>query len=225
MIQNIFHYKTTLSYGEKMETTKIFNALHAMIVNLDLSPESVINISEVAQKFKVSRTPVKEAMILLQAEGLVIRHGSHFMVTPLSLDRIKEITEIRSVLEVQANIWAMNRMNPTEMKQLEEINKEIIAIENEKSNRKIIDLDYKFHRLMYQATKNNQMAQFLERLLRHCTRFWNFFPRNLEPRPFFKETREMIKAIKNKDESLLRMATIAHIRESVEQISDFVTLR
>ena len=208
-----------------METTKIYHSIYNKIVNLELHPESVINITEVAQKFKVSRTPVKEAMILLQSEGMIVRHGNHFMVTPLSLDRIKEITEIRSVLEVQAHIWAMNRMTQDELNRLDEINKEIITMEKEASNRDIIELDYNFHKLMYQATKNNQMAQFLERLLRHCTRFWNFFPRNLEPKSFFKETLDMIKAIKNKDESLLRMATIAHIRESIENITDFVSFK
>ena len=94
-----------------MEPDKIYEVLKEKIIWLDLMPESYLNLSELAGSFGVSRTPIKEALILLQSEGWVMRHGSHFSVTPLSLSRIKENTEIRSVMEVQANIWAMERMN------------------------------------------------------------------------------------------------------------------
>ena len=65
-----------------METDKIFQILYKQITNLELLPEKVLNLSDLAELFKVSRTPIKEALIYLQAEGLVIRHGSQFMVTP-----------------------------------------------------------------------------------------------------------------------------------------------
>ncbi len=207
-----------------METSKVFKVLRQKIVDLDLLPESVLNLSELAETFKVSRTPIKEALIFLQAEGLVIRHGSHFMVTPLSLDRIREITEIRSVLEVSTHIWAMNRITKSELEELEDLNKEILTVNEEVDNKAIVELDYRFHRLMYRAAKNSQLAQFLEKLLRHYSRFWLYIPREMQPKPFFNETIKIIKAIKEKNETGLRMATIAHIRESVEEISNYVTV-
>ncbi len=207
-----------------METNKVFKVLRQKIVDLDLLPESVLNLSELAEMFKVSRTPIKEALIFLQAEGLVIRHGSHFMVTPLSLDRIREITEIRSVLEVSTHIWAMNRITKSELEELEDLNKEILTVNEEVDNKAIVELDYRFHRLMYRAAKNSQLAQFLGKLLRHYSRFWLYIPREMQPKPFFNETIKIIKAIKEKNETGLRMATIAHIRESVEEISSYVTV-
>ena len=207
-----------------METHKIYKVLRQKIVDLDLLPESVFNLSALAETFNVSRTPVKEALIFLQAEGLVIRHGSHFMVTPLSLDRIREITEIRSVLEVQAHIWAMNRITKSELEELEDLNKEILSVNKEADNRAIVELDYRFHRLMYRAAKNSQLAQFLEKLLRHYSRFWLYIPREMRPKPFFNETIKIIKAIKDRNEAELRKATIAHIRESVEEISSYVSV-
>jgi DNA-binding GntR family transcriptional regulator len=207
-----------------METDKIFEVIYQQIINLDLVPEKVLNLSELAEKFKVSRTPIKEALISLQAEGLVIRHGSHFMVTPLSLNRIKEITEIRSVLEVQANIWAMNRATVAELEKLSELNNEILHLNEDTSNRRIVELDQQFHHLIYQMAKNTQLSQFLKKLLNHYSRFCLSIPRDIKPKPFFKETRKMIKAIKAKDEAQLRMATIAHIRESLDEISNYVAI-
>jgi hypothetical protein len=46
----------------------------------------------------------------------------------------------------------------------------------------------------------------------------------MQPKPFFKETIKIIKAVKDRDEAELRMATIAHIRESVEEISSYVAI-
>jgi DNA-binding GntR family transcriptional regulator len=57
-----------------MEPGKIFEVIYRRIINLDFVPERVLNLSELAEIFKVSRTPIKEALISLQAEGLVIRH-------------------------------------------------------------------------------------------------------------------------------------------------------
>ncbi|MBW2003318.1 MAG: GntR family transcriptional regulator, partial [Deltaproteobacteria bacterium] len=113
-----------------MEPEKIYELLKEKIIWLDLMPESVLNLSELAESFRVSRTPIKEALILLQADGWVLHQGSHFMVTPLSLDRIRETAEIRSVMEVQGNIWAMYRITPEELAALGEMEKEILQLDD-----------------------------------------------------------------------------------------------
>jgi len=201
-----------------MEPNKIYEALKEKIIWLDLIPESYLNLSELAESFGVSRTPIKEVLILLQAEGWVLRHGSHFMVTPLSLVRIKEITEIRNIMEVQANIWAMNRITSEELYYLDELKKEILEIGDAPSNKLLVEIDVKFHRTLFQATKNSQLAQMLERLLIHYLRFWLSIPREIEPRSFFAETLEIIQAVEAKDDVRLRATSAAHIKNSVDEI-------
>jgi len=201
-----------------MEPNKIYEALKEKIIWLDLMPESYLNLSELAEAFGVSRTPIKEVLILLQAEGWVLRHGSHFMVTPLSLVRIKEITEIRNIMEVQANIWAMDRITSEELAVLDEVRKEILEIGDVPSNRQLVEMDVKFHRTLFQATKNSQLAQMLERLLIHYLRFWLSIPREIEPRSFFAETLDIIQAVEAKDDVRLRATSAAHIKNSVDEI-------
>lgn len=201
-----------------MEPGEIYQLLREKIVWLDLMPESYLNLSELAESFGVSRTPIKEVLILLQAEGWVLRHGSHFMVTPLSLGRIKEITEIRNIMEVQANIWAMDRITSEELASLDEVKKEILEIGDVSSNRQLVEMDVKFHRTLFQATKNSQLAQMLERLLIHYLRFWLSIPREIEPRSFFAETLEIIEAVEAKDDVRLRAASVKHITNSVDEI-------
>ena len=201
-----------------MEPQEIYESLKEKIIWLDLKPESVLNLSNLAESFGVSRTPIKECLILLEAEGWVLRHGSHFLVTPLSLNRIKELTEIRSVIEVHANVWAMHRITPEELITLDELEKEILQINDAASNRQMVELDVKFHLSLHRSAKNSQLAQLLERLLSHYQRFWLSIPREIEQRSFFAETLEIIRAVKSKDEAKLRASSAAHIKRSVDEI-------
>ena len=201
-----------------MEPKKIYELLREKIIWLDLMPETYLNLSELAESFKVSRTPVKEALVLLQADGWVLRHGQHFMVTPLSLSRIKEITEIRMVLEIQANSWAMERISPEELAALNELKEEIKGLGNAPSNRQLVELDFRFHRGLYHATKNSQLAQLLDRLLSHYLRFWLSIPREIEPQSFFKETAEIIRAVESKDNARIKEASTEHIKKSIDEI-------
>jgi GntR family transcriptional regulator, rspAB operon transcriptional repressor len=201
-----------------METEKIYQLLKDQIMWLELVPENALNISELANDFGVSRTPVREAMLLLQADGWVLRQGSQFMVTPLSLGRIKEITEIRSVMEVQANIWAMYRITDEELNSLKELEKEIIKVNQSTSKKSVVEVDLKFHRRLFDATKNTQLSQNLDRLLCHFLRFWLSIPWEFEPRPSPANTIEVIQAIENKDEARLRVASFNHIKCSMDEI-------
>ena len=136
------------------EPKKIVELLRQKISWLELKPESILNISELAEKFNVSRTPVKEALINLKANGWVQRQGSHFTVTPLSLQRMCEITEGRSVIENQAYLWAMKRLTDDEAQVLYEYEEEIEKIDANATKKEALQLDLKFHLFLFRAAKN-----------------------------------------------------------------------
>jgi len=202
----------------KSDPNEIYAALRKKIIFLELPPESVLNLSDLAKEFNVSRTPIKEVLISLQAEEWIMWQGSRFIVTPLSLERIREITEIRMVLEVKANIWAMERITPIEWEELNRIRQEISQFSEKSSNQSIIDFDFTIHHTIFKIAKNIQLAKLLERLLSHYLRFWLSIPRQIDHRIFFKDAIELIEAIRMKDEDLIREYTTNHIRNSVAQI-------
>lgn len=201
-----------------MESNQIYEALRSKIIHLELAPESVLNLSELADEFGVSRTPIKEVLLTLQGEEWIVRQGSHFIVTPLSLERIREITEIRMVLEVQANVWAMQRITNQELDELAELKERILAFDAESGNKAIVDFDSRIHYRIFQIARNSQVATMLERILSHYLRFWLSAPRRIETRTFFAEALELIDAITAKDEEAVREVTVKHIRNSVAEI-------
>tara|TARA_B100000614_G_scaffold27402_1_gene21356 strand:- start:828 stop:1460 length:633 start_codon:yes stop_codon:yes gene_type:complete len=203
---------------EQMDPDRIYAALRKKIIHLELAPESVLNLSDLAKEFQVSRTPIKEVLISLQAEEWIMRQGSHFIVTPLSLERIREITEIRMVMEVQANLWAMERITPIESQRLNELRAQIHAFDATASNQEIVDFDFDLHHFIFSITKNANLARILERILSHYLRFWLAIPRQIDHKDFFTETLELMDAIDQRDAGLIKECTTSHIRNSVAQI-------
>ena len=108
-----------------MDPIKIYEDLKEKIIWLKLRPGSTLNQVELSETFGVSRNPLTIALTRLDAEGWVVRNGSHFVVSPLTIDRMREITEIRLALEMQANLWAMNRITPDGIEELKELGNEI----------------------------------------------------------------------------------------------------
>lgn len=202
----------------KQAPSDIYAKLRKKIIHLELAPESVLNLSDLAKEFNVSRTPIKEILISLQAGEWIMRQGSHFIVTPLSLERIREITEIRMVLEVQANIWAMERITPEELDQLNKIRKKISTFTEQSSKQSIVNFDFFIHHTIFKAAKNIQLARLLERLLNHYLRFWLAIPRQIDHKTFFTEAFDLIDAINQKDAEGIRSCTLKHIRNSVAEI-------
>jgi len=201
-----------------MDPIQIYQNLKEKIIWLDINPGSALNLVELADSYGVSRNPLTIALTRLDAEEWVVRQGSHYVVSPLTLDRIREITEIRSVLEVRANLWAMNRLTPDGRSALKNLRNEIRNLDKGAGNRQIVQLDVKLHRLLYREAQNNQLAVLLERMLSHYLRFWLSAPRDINTASFFNEAVEIIKAIEAKDADRLRAASADHIRASLEEI-------
>jgi DNA-binding GntR family transcriptional regulator len=205
-----------------MKPVHIYKTLKEQIIELILPPESVINLSDLAKTFGVSRTPLKEILNRLQGEGWVINQGGHFVVPSLSLERLIEFTEIRIILEIQAHIWAIDRITRTELLSLETVKRKILEASNATDYEQSYKLDHEFHRILYKAAKNSQLALILDRLLMQHHRFWLSIPREGEPKAPISTILAIIEAIAEKDEELIKKETRAHIQWSVDTVKNYL---
>jgi DNA-binding GntR family transcriptional regulator len=201
-----------------MDPLAIAEDLKEKIIWLDLEPGSTLNLAELARSYGVSRNPVNIALARLDMEELVVRNGSHYVVSPLTVERIRDITEIRSVMEVQAATWAMHRFSGKGLEKLHEHHEAIKALPDQAKNKAIVRLDLAFHQIIYRETKNQSLERMLTRMLTHYLRFWLSSPNPIVKDSFFKEHLEIIQAITEKDETRLRAACSGHIRASLDEI-------
>jgi DNA-binding GntR family transcriptional regulator len=97
----------------------IFQELAVQIVEGRLLPGHEVNSADLARRFTTSRTPVREALLLLEREGLVVVPPRRRpFVSPVALDQVREIYEIRGSLYGLVSELVVARATDTEIKAL-----------------------------------------------------------------------------------------------------------
>lgn len=98
---------------------RAYAALRRDIVDWELPPGTVLGEVEQSARLGVSRTPLREALSRLTADGLAAPHsGRGVVVTGISLDTVAELFELRQALECKAAALAATRGNPADFRTL-----------------------------------------------------------------------------------------------------------
>ena len=149
----------------------VYEGLKRRIVELDLKPGEVLHEKELADAFSVSRTPIREALIRLESDGLVkISRGRGAHVTEVSLRNLKESFEIRSFLAGLVGQLVVSRATEPELAAMHEL---LGRIEAETAAATLRSLDMAFHDLVNAATHNTMLVETLTRLRNQVSRVWD----------------------------------------------------
>lgn len=98
---------------------KIYEEVKKEIFSCVLQPSEILVVDNLAKRFGVSRTPVREALLALSNEGLLeARHHVGFIVTPVNVREIIEIYSLRILLEKEAVRLATSRLTPEDLAKL-----------------------------------------------------------------------------------------------------------
>lgn len=145
-----------LDAGYASKQNVIAKALQDDILTGQLRPGTLLRQEELAERFGVSPTPVREALRELSARGLVV-HELHrgFRVADLRTDTLDEIVQIRALLEPYATELATELVSEEELAELEAINALIGDDRTSQDELKI--LNRKFHFLIYEASASRHL--------------------------------------------------------------------
>jgi DNA-binding GntR family transcriptional regulator len=91
------------------QTAQLYDNLRAAILALEIAPGERISERGLEARFHASRTPVRAALSRLEREGLILHEGRSWTVTPIDLDEIAALAELRAVLEPAAARLAVGR--------------------------------------------------------------------------------------------------------------------
>jgi DNA-binding GntR family transcriptional regulator len=121
----------------------------------------------------LGRTPIREALQRLAAEGLVFfapRRG--MFVADVSLTDLQKVFELRMILEGFCARLAAERITDGQMAEMEALIHDLEAVP-EGSSKALMALDERFHELLYQAADNKFLAESLRRLHALSFRIWH----------------------------------------------------
>lgn len=201
---------------------KAYEHIRQKILSLDLRPGASINETTLIEELQTSRAPIREALKRLDQENLVIilpRKGT--FVSEVSLSDFYEIFELRMELEGFAAYLAAERANRRTFKQLEDLFRDAEKRTTATGNDNEIDLeiDRRFHRIVYSAATNKYLQQTLEELLNHSIRLFNLSrTRSASVTEEIPNYRTLYDCLQQRDASGARNWMHQHIVDSKERV-------
>jgi DNA-binding GntR family transcriptional regulator len=197
----------------------VLDAIRAAIMNGTLQPRERLMEIQMAEELGVSRTPIREALRKLELEGFIVmvpRKGAY--VSDLSFKDIADVFEIRAALEGLAAGLAAERITEEELERLERLLVEKQEAITQDDIGKLVEVDTKFHELMYQASRNVRLGSIISNLREQIQRFrlrsLSYPGRN---KLSLEEHKKIVEAIQARDSQLARQLAQEHI-ENAENV-------
>lgn len=141
------------SFTFRSKADLVADAIRELIDRGEVGPGAVLRQRDLAARFNVSPTPVREALRRLEAEGLVANevHRGATVVRPTDENKA-EIYGIRSVLEPYAASLACERATPEDVAAIASLHEQIAALAPDDPH--IVELNRQFHRCIYEASRS-----------------------------------------------------------------------
>jgi DNA-binding GntR family transcriptional regulator len=193
-------------YIEKHLTLResILETIRDAIMSGALKPGEKVAEPELAERFGISRTPIREAFRQLESEGyltVVPRKGA--VVVTFSQRDVEEFYAIKSILEGYAARRACEKLTAREIEKLQSINDKLSVLAEEGDVKQFFKVHNSFHDLFVKAADNDKLNEMILNLVGRFQRL-RIASLSLPGRMEFsvKEHQKIIEAFRNKDADL-----------------------
>lgn len=193
--------------------------LRGMIVRGQLSPGSDIGEAGLSEVLGMSRTPIREALKLLAAEGLVeLRSHRGALVMPFHAEEIPALFEVAAGIERLGAERAASRATAAELAELRQLQK-LMERHHEVAARDLyFDLNQRIHRAIVAAAGNAVLTATHDMLFARVERV-RFFALNSQPRwdESVREHREILVALEDRNPARAGRAVAEHVMQTGER--------
>ena len=196
---------------------RIFRELRRAIIMGQSSPGERLDVVAIADRFNISITPVRDALNMLNQEGLVtIKPRSGYFVTPITLKELRDMLELRKILELAAIDIAIHKITDAQIEPLRQVHASYTGDDDESYDR-YTDENRLFHCLIAQASGNMELTKTLGHLLDRLARFMVF---QRAGKSMEDTHSQIVAALQAHDSQAARNALLNDIENSREAIID-----
>ena len=209
----------------KTRTQMVVDILREKILSGEIQAGEPLRQDALAKEFDVSRIPVREALLQLEAQGLV-----HFeahkgaTATELSLTKIGELFRLRVLLECHVLEQAIENMTPEVIEQAREILASFDeALDTGTRVEKWSELNYAFHETLYRAADLPQTMDIIQQLNTKCDRYIRMqllFTAGIDKAE--QEHNDLLTLCETKDKKKAVALLKKHIEEAADAIRDLL---
>jgi DNA-binding GntR family transcriptional regulator len=202
------------------DTQRAYEIIKQKIITTEMPPGGVIQEAALMAELGLGRTPIREALKLLEAEHLVTvspRRG--MFVTPINISDLAKLQEIRSVLDSLIVRLAAQRVTPADLTQMRAWVEQTQAAEQVEDMRSLMILDQRFHELLGGSTRNELLATENDRLYNLSARIWYYYLEQLCPGDLALDALvEVVNALEEGDVSRAEQAMSRHTSDFSDSI-------
>lgn len=151
---------------------RIYTALRQRIMRCEIAPGATLDASEIAQQYEVSKTPVRDAMQRLAADGLVtILPRSGYRVAPITFQAVHEILDLRAAIGPHAARQAARYATPEDVAELRNIVREYARPLDVGAMQQVAR---RFHVAIARCSRNRRLMALSESLFDELERLLRF---------------------------------------------------
>ena len=203
----------------RLLSTDLVSKLRVEILTERIHPGEKLTEQAICEQFRVSRTPVREALKNLEAEGLVERIPNRgAFALGLSKDDILDLYTIRMQNEMQAVRWAIERRTKEEMESIEE-SLDFMRFYTERGDAKRMrSINAGYHKRIASASHNRILADSLARIQDYTRYSLRVLPyREADLAVILKEHKAIFTSFKANDPDAGALAMKKHIENSLKR--------
>lgn len=169
-----------MSYKHTATSDGVYAQLKEQILHLELAPGTAISEIETAEKYNISRTPIRDAFKRLEREGLLeIRPHIGTFISLIDLNAVSDVLYVREVLEfsVLSDLSRMyDKSQDLRIRLILQAQKELLDSDMpiEELSRAFITSDNEFHTALFDATGKKNIIEFLYAYNSQYERFRTF---------------------------------------------------
>ncbi|KGA21230.1 hypothetical protein GM51_3235 [freshwater metagenome] len=198
-------------------TFEALTLLRDEIIQGKMRPNERLIAADLAERLNTSRTPIREALQLLEAEQLVVAAKRGYVVREHTKEEIVEIYEVRAALEGMAARLAAQKTGTSAYREIEAIGAHRDSLITSNDRKLIVDLNDEFHAAIFAACGNSRLDRINRSNSQH---FFNYRISELytkeETKISIKGHALILKAIKNHDADQADSAAQEHVLEALK---------
>ncbi len=182
--------------------TRIFNTLREWIAYGTLKPGEKLNDQEISDYFEVSRTPVREAIQMLEAQKLVVVYPNRATcVTEVDFDHLEKWYLPLAYIHALAAQFAAAVITKEQVEELREIESRIKEFLEQRDTINTLRADLLLHKRILDIADNEILSDFSDTLMLHVQRIeYIFFERSGMNAANFTTHEDVLEALENRDE-------------------------
>jgi DNA-binding GntR family transcriptional regulator len=205
----------------------VYDRLRQSIVDLELPPGSALDEVRLSQQFALSRTPVREALVRLVADGLVTTQPNRgTVVAPIDFEKLPVYFEALTLMYRVTTRAAAVRRTPVDLEAMRKAQDSYERAVERNNAAEMISANRDFHLAIAAAGRNEYFITWFSRLLdegRRLLRLYYYasFDDHL-PRKYVEEHEAMIEAIDKRDAERCDDLAAQHAAQIVRQIQSYM---